>query len=82
MRIARFKNKAGETRYGIIEGETIAMADGDPIRGLKRTGAGVPLADVRLLAPIDPVNVLCIGQNYKATRRGRRRKLPKAPSSS
>ena len=79
MRIARFKNKAGEARYGIIEGATIAVADGDPIRGLKRTGASVPLADVRLLAPVDPVNVLCIGQNYKAHVEEGGDKLPKAP---
>ncbi|MBM4090887.1 MAG: fumarylacetoacetate hydrolase family protein [Planctomycetes bacterium] len=79
MRIAQFKNKAGETRYGIVEGPTIAVADGDPIRGLKRTGASVPLADVQLLAPVDPVNVLCIGQNYKAHVEEGGAKLPKAP---
>ena len=79
MRIARFKAKTGAARYGIIEGEAIAVAAGDPVRGLKPTGATVPLAGVRLLAPVEPVNVLCIGQNYKAHVEEGGANLPKAP---
>ena len=80
MKIVRFKDGVKEARYGIVEGEAIAVATGDPIRGLARTGASVPLADVTLLAPIEPVNVLCIGQNYKAHVEEGGDKLPKAPT--
>ena len=79
MRILRFSDKAGKAQYGIVEGANIAVATGDPIKGLKRTGTSVPLAGAKLLAPIEPVNVLCIGQNYKAHVEEGGDKLPKAP---
>jgi len=79
MRIVRFKNTGNQAQYGIIEGDKIAVATGDPIKGLKRTGASVPLAGVKLLAPVEPVNVLCIGRNYKAHVEEGGDDLPKAP---
>ena len=79
MRIVRFSDKTGKAQYGIVEGDKIAVAEGDPIKGLKRAGASVPLAGVKLLAPVEPVNVLCIGQNYKAHVEEGGDKLPKAP---
>ncbi len=79
MRIVRFSDMTAMAQYGIIEGDKIAVASGNPIAGLKRTGASVPLADVKLLAPIEPVNVLCIGQNYKAHVEEGGANLPKAP---
>ncbi|MFZ4398055.1 MAG: fumarylacetoacetate hydrolase family protein, partial [Kiritimatiellia bacterium] len=79
MRIVRFSDKTGKAQYGIIEGDKIAVATGNPITGLTRTGASVPLAGVKLLAPVEPVNVLCIGQNYKAHVEEGGANLPKAP---
>lgn len=79
MRIVRLRNAGNQAQYGIVEGDKIAVATGDPIKGLKRTGASVPLAGAKLLAPVEPVNVLCIGQNYKAHVEEGGDKLPKAP---
>ena len=79
MRIVRFKDEANKVQYGIVEGKEIAVAKGDPIGGLERTGTSVPLAGAKLLAPVEPVNVLCIGQNYKAHVEEGGDKLPKAP---
>jgi 2-keto-4-pentenoate hydratase/2-oxohepta-3-ene-1,7-dioic acid hydratase in catechol pathway len=79
MRIVRFSDKTGQAQYGMIEGGMIAAADGNPLIGLKATGKRVALADVKLLAPVEPVNVLCIGQNYKAHVEEGGDKLPKAP---
>jgi len=79
MRIVRFTDGTKKARYGMVEGDRIVVAAGDPIKGLKRTGASVPLAGVKLVAPVEPVNVLCIGQNYKAHVEEGGDKLPKAP---
>jgi 2-keto-4-pentenoate hydratase/2-oxohepta-3-ene-1,7-dioic acid hydratase in catechol pathway len=79
MKIVRFSDKTGKVLYGTIEGDRIAVADGNPLSGLQATGERVALADVNLLAPIKPVNVLCIGQNYKAHVEEGGDKLPKAP---
>ncbi len=79
MKIVRFSDKTGRAQYGIVEGEAIAVMTGDPIQGLKRTGASVPLAGVTLRAPVEPVNVLCVGQNYLAHVEERGEKRPLAP---
>lgn len=79
MRIARIQQKSGAMKYGIVEGDRIRVADGDPLRGLNPGKDTVPLAEVKLLAPVEPVNVLCIGQNYKAHVEEGGDKLPKAP---
>lgn len=79
MRIVRFSDASGAVSYGILDGDRVTAAAGDPLRGLVPGQASVPLTDVRLLAPIEPVNVLCIGQNYKAHVQEGGAELPQAP---
>ncbi len=43
----------GQTGFGILDGATIAMLDGDPIKGAKTTGKTVALDSVELLPPSD-----------------------------
>ena len=71
MKIVRF-SQAGKIQSGILTDKTIAVIEGDALGSLKKTGATVGLADVKLLAPIVPVNILCFGQNYKAHAERRR----------
>src|SRR5690606_31668658 len=70
VRIARF-SAGEEPRYGVVEGEpggteVIAVVSGDPMhRGIQFTGERIPLAEVRLLAPMIPRSkVVCVGRNY------------------
>ncbi len=79
MRIVRFRDRTGAVRYGTLEGDRIAVAGGDPLVGLAPGSTRVALEEVRLLAPIEPPNVLCLGQNYKAHVEESGDKLPKAP---
>src|SRR5215470_15132985 len=77
MRIARFSH-SGTVSYGLVLGAgdqpgragelMIAQLAGHPFGGrahdIELTGLRVPLADVRLLAPVLPSKVVCIGKNY------------------
>jgi 2-keto-4-pentenoate hydratase/2-oxohepta-3-ene-1,7-dioic acid hydratase in catechol pathway len=69
VRVARFAGD-DDPRFGVIGDEdgvpTIAILRGDPLyAGLDLTGQKVPLADVRLLAPVIPRSkVVCVGRNY------------------
>lgn len=71
MRIARFVHPNGMS-FGVIDGEgdnsslTIEAIDGHPFGAIKRTGARWALDDVRLLSPILPSKVVCVGRNYAA----------------
>ncbi len=63
MKIVRFV-LGDEGRYGILEGDTIHPLEGDPFGDLTRASGSVTLEDVRLLMPITPSKVLCVGANY------------------
>jgi 2-keto-4-pentenoate hydratase/2-oxohepta-3-ene-1,7-dioic acid hydratase in catechol pathway len=66
MRIIRFADDDGTRHYGSVTPsslETAELLDGDPFTGLTPTGKTVPVG--RLLSPIAPVNILCIGLNYQ-----------------
>jgi 2-keto-4-pentenoate hydratase/2-oxohepta-3-ene-1,7-dioic acid hydratase in catechol pathway len=69
VRVARFAGD-DDPRFGVIGDDdgvpTIAILRGDPLyAGLDLTGQKVPLADVRLLAPVIPRSkVVCVGKNY------------------
>ncbi|MEE9965298.1 MAG: fumarylacetoacetate hydrolase family protein [Propionicimonas sp.] len=88
MRIARFVAQA-EPTYGVVElaedqgenPETIAVVSGDPLAGpVHYTGERLPLADVRLVAPVIPRSkVVGIGRNYAEHAAERGAEVPSSP---
>jgi 2-keto-4-pentenoate hydratase/2-oxohepta-3-ene-1,7-dioic acid hydratase in catechol pathway len=69
--VARFAHGGGMS-FGVVEGEagagteglTVAQIDGHPFGEVKQTGQRWALGDVRLLSPILPSKVVCVGRNY------------------
>jgi 2-keto-4-pentenoate hydratase/2-oxohepta-3-ene-1,7-dioic acid hydratase in catechol pathway len=55
----------GTIAYGLLEGDTIRELRGDLFASPTRTGRSVPLASVRLLAPVVPSKVIAVGLNYQ-----------------
>ncbi|WP_405426549.1 fumarylacetoacetate hydrolase family protein [Micromonospora sp. NBC_00617] len=86
MRIARFAHAKGMS-FGAVEGEpeagpqglTIAEIDGHPFGQLSFTGARWALSDVRLLSPILPSKVVCVGRNYADHAAELGNEVPKEP---
>ena len=76
MRVARFSVPGADPRFGIVDTDDagvdeVVVLRGDPIAasieggGYETTGERIPLADVKLLAPVIPRSkVVCIGMNY------------------
>ena len=50
--------------FGVVEGETVVAIEGHPFGEIKRTDQRWAVADVRLLSPILPSKVVCVGRNY------------------
>lgn len=70
MKICRFEKGHAE-RWGVVEdGAVFAVEKGpfdqDPSAGLKKTGEGWRLEDVKLLPPCAPSKIVAIGLNYRA----------------
>ena len=63
MKIVRCKTKKSVS-YGVIDGKTIHLLEGEPYSGLNRTGEELPSDDVVLLAPCEPSKIVAIGINY------------------
>src|SRR5213082_532730 len=53
-------------RYGLIEGENVIEISAPPWAPWSRGSRSSRLADVRLLAPVEPSKIVCIGRNYAA----------------
>jgi 2-keto-4-pentenoate hydratase/2-oxohepta-3-ene-1,7-dioic acid hydratase in catechol pathway len=54
------------TSLGILEGDRIRELRGDLFANPQPTGRTVRVADVRLLAPVEPRKVIAVGLNYKS----------------
>ena len=63
VRLARFRH-GDRISTGAIEGDYIRPLRGTFFEDPVPTGEEVPLADVRLLAPVIPSKVVCVGRNY------------------
>jgi 2-keto-4-pentenoate hydratase/2-oxohepta-3-ene-1,7-dioic acid hydratase in catechol pathway len=69
--------------FGVVEGEpsglTVAEVDGHPFGDLRFTGQRWAVADVRLLSPILPSKVVCVGRNYADHAAELGNEVPKEP---
>lgn len=68
MRLCRFTHAGLHApQYGILEGEFIRPlidADAFGARPRARSGDKIPLAEARLLSPVTPSKIVCVGRNY------------------
>ncbi len=56
----------GTTSYGILDGETIRVLDGDLFSSPRPSGRTLRLSDIELLAPVEPPKVIAVGLNYQS----------------
>lgn len=65
--IARFLTPAGPTFGLIVEGTAYALSGGDPFSGPPQPGDLLGAVDtLRLLPPVQPSKIVCVGRNYAA----------------
>jgi 2-keto-4-pentenoate hydratase/2-oxohepta-3-ene-1,7-dioic acid hydratase in catechol pathway len=65
--------------YGLIEGEQIREISGPPWSVWSHGSRTWPAPDVRLLAPVDPGKIVCVGRNYAAHAAELGNEVPKEP---
>ena len=54
-----------QVHYGILEDDGIQEVSGSTLGEYKATGTTHKIGDVRLLTPVEPSKILCVGLNYK-----------------
>jgi 2-keto-4-pentenoate hydratase/2-oxohepta-3-ene-1,7-dioic acid hydratase in catechol pathway len=66
VRIVRFASPQGMS-FGVLDGDgQVAQIEGHPFGRISFTGSRYAQADIRLLSPILPSKVVCVGKNYAA----------------
>ncbi|MEX1248912.1 MAG: fumarylacetoacetate hydrolase family protein [Anaerolineales bacterium] len=79
MRIIRYLDAAGTPRYGwTLDGKGGGI-EGDPFSAFKRESLEFPLENVRLLPPVAPTKIICVGRNYVAHAQEHDAEVPEVP---
>jgi len=65
--------------YGLLEGDHVRDISGPPWSSWSHGSRTWPVADVRLLAPVDPGKIVCVGRNYAAHAAELGNEVPKEP---
>ena len=66
MRFIRYQNGKDAPRYGWVLEDRVGLLEGSPYQEYRRLEATVSLDMVRLLAPVEPSKIICVGRNYVA----------------
>src|SRR5678816_1532786 len=83
MKIGRFQHSSlNETRFGIIEGDEVQVLGSNfDFRqpGRADIQAALKLDDVKLVAPVTPSKIVCVGRNYREHAAELGNKMPDEP---
>ena len=78
MRTCRFRH-GGHDRHGLVEGALVRPLSAAPWQGGLPAGKAVSLAEVQLLAPVEPSKIVCVGRNYRAHAKELGNEVPAVP---
>lgn len=79
MKIVRVQAESGEIAYGAVEPEGIRLHQGTPFVAWEPGETVIPFEEARLLAPVFPTKVVCVGRNYAEHAAERHAEVPLEP---
>lgn len=79
MRFVRYQQGNNEARYGWIYGDQVGPIEGNPFGEYRRLEVDTPIASVKLLPPVLPGKIICVGRNYVEHAREHDEEVPQIP---
>ncbi len=79
MQFIRYQTKSEASRTGWILDDKIGPVNGDIFGEFQRGEATIPLESVRLLAPLQPGKIICVGRNFAAHAQEHGAEIPEIP---
>ena len=79
MRFIRFQTRTEPARFGWLHEDKVGALDGSPFSEFRRQEADIPLESVRLLAPVLPGKIICVGRNYVEHAKEHNAEVPDVP---
>ncbi len=79
MRFVRYQSGSDSPRFGwVLEGK-VGPIEGSPFDEFRRLNTDQSLNSVKLLAPVEPSKILCVGRNYAAHAKEHDAEVPTVP---
>ncbi|MEA3327434.1 MAG: fumarylacetoacetate hydrolase family protein [Chloroflexota bacterium] len=66
MNLLRFSTPDFSPRFGWLYQDQIGQIDGDPFGMYRRLDPDIPVDHIKLLPPVQPGKIICVGRNYAA----------------
>jgi 2-keto-4-pentenoate hydratase/2-oxohepta-3-ene-1,7-dioic acid hydratase in catechol pathway len=79
MKFLRFKSKDGESRFGLLEENTVLEIEGDIFGEYKITQNQYSLSEIKFLPPYSPSKIVAVGLNYRDHAEEMKKPLPEEP---
>lgn len=79
MQLLRYQIGEDLPRYGWLHQNKIGIVEGNPFGDFRRLEATIPLENVRILAPVQPSKIICVGRNYAAHAKEHQADVPEYP---
>lgn len=79
MRLIRYQKPGQPITQGWLYNDHVGSVEGNLAGEFRRMEANLPLKEVRLLAPIQPGKIICVGRNYAAHAQEHDVEVPESP---
>jgi 2-keto-4-pentenoate hydratase/2-oxohepta-3-ene-1,7-dioic acid hydratase in catechol pathway len=79
MRIVQYQKKSGEAQTGWVIDDQIGVVYGDIFSQYQRGETSISLSSVKLLPPINPGKIICVGRNFVEHAREHDAEVPEIP---
>lgn len=79
MRVIRYIDKENKINYGWLDEDRIGLIEGNIFGEFRRLEPSISIKNVRILAPIVPSKIICVGRNYVEHAREQNVELPETP---
>jgi 2-keto-4-pentenoate hydratase/2-oxohepta-3-ene-1,7-dioic acid hydratase in catechol pathway len=79
MRFVRYQENSKPIRFGWIYGDQVGPIEGTPFGQYRRLEVDTPISSVKLLAPVEPKKVICVGRNYVEHAKEHHAEVPQIP---
>ncbi|MEN6434514.1 MAG: fumarylacetoacetate hydrolase family protein [Anaerolineaceae bacterium] len=79
MKLIRYQWKDQAVSYGWVHNDMVGEVEGDIFNEFRRHEAHIPLSQVKLLPPVLPSKIICVGRNYVAHALEHGAEIPEIP---
>jgi 2-keto-4-pentenoate hydratase/2-oxohepta-3-ene-1,7-dioic acid hydratase in catechol pathway len=79
MKLIRFLNESNAVQTGWVQGNWVGLIEGSQYEAFRRAPADLRLDSLKLLPPVLPSKIICVGRNYAAHAQEHEVDVPEVP---